>query len=319
MIGLSEVVAAARRIGTHIHRTPLVYSRSLSLLSGNEIYLKCENLQKTGSFKIRGALNAVLQLTTAEQHRGVVTGSSGNHGQALAYAARQAKVRAVVVMPENVSAAKRGACQSYGGETVLYGLTAEARLAHAEHLVQSEGLVLVHPYDDARVIAGQGTLGLEVLAEYPEVNYLVAPVGGGGLLSGVALATKESSPKVQVIGVEPLVSPRLSYSWQEGQASELLGEAWQPSVADGLRSRRPGKLPYALTKRYVDKLVTVGEGEIVAAMKLILERTKLLAEPSGAVAVAAVLQPPLQGLGKKMVCVVSGGNIELAALARLLG
>jgi len=319
MIGLDKVLAAMRRLGGHIHRTPLLYSRSLSAESGNEVYLKCENLQKTGSFKIRGALNAVLQLSKDEQARGVVTGSSGNHGQALAYAARLANVRAVVVMPENVSAAKRAACQGYGGKTVLHGLTAEARLAYAENLKQTEGLCLVHPYDDERIIAGQGTISLEIIEDLPDVDCIVAPVGGGGLLSGVALAAKEMKKPLSVVGVEPRVSPRLCYSWQEGRVSELSDEAWQPSVADGLRSRRPGKLTFEITWRYVDDLLSVGEEEIVQAMKLILERTKLLAEPSGAVSVAAALAPPLFGQGKKVVCVVSGGNIELAQLARLLG
>jgi len=319
MIGLDKVLAAMRRLQGHIHRTPLVYSRSLSLASGNEVYLKCENLQKTGSFKIRGALNAVLQLSKEEQVRGVVTGSSGNHGQALAYAASLAKVRAVVVMPENVSAAKRAACQGYGGEIVLHGLTAEARLAYAENLRQKEGLCLVHPYDDERIIAGQGTISLEIIEDFPEVDCIVAPVGGGGLLSGVALAAKEMKKTLSVVGVEPQVSPRLCYSWQVGRVSELSDEAWQPSVADGLRSRRPGKLPFEVTQRYVDELLSVGEAEIVQTMQLILERTKLLVEPSGAVAVAALLAPPILGQGKKVVGVLSGGNIELAQLARLIG
>lgn len=318
MIGLKEVRAAAERISGHIHHTPLIYSRSLSQMSGNEVYLKCENLQKTGSFKIRGALNAVLQLTAEERTRGVVTGSSGNHGQALAYAARLAGARAVVVLPENVSQAKRAACTAYGSETVLCGLTAEERLAHAAQLARTAGLTMVHSFDDEQVIAGQGTASLEILADLPEVDYIAAPVGGGGLLAGLSLAAKTSSPAVKVIGVEPLCSPRLRYSRQQGMVSELTGAAWRPSVADGLRSKRPGVFTFSITQRYVDDLVTVGEDDIVAALRLLLERTKLLAEPSGAVSVAGALQAPLAGLGKKVVCLVSGGNMELAQLARLL-
>lgn len=318
MIGQKEVQAARARIVEHIHHTPLIYSRSLSEMSGNEVYLKCENLQKTGSFKIRGALNAVLQLNAEERGRGVVTGSSGNHGQALAYAARLAGVRAVVVLPENVSNAKREACLAYGSEIVFCGKTAEARLAHAQHLAMTQGLTMVHSFDNEHVIAGQGTAALEILADLPAVDYIVAPVGGGGLLSGLAVAAKTSGLAVKVIGVEPAVSPRLRYSWQQGQVSELAEDAWQPSVADGLRARRPGIFTFSLAQEYVDELVTVDEDEIVAALRLLLERTKLLAEPSGAVSVAFALQAALAGRGKKVVCLVSGGNMELAQLARLL-
>jgi len=318
MVGYREVQEARARIGEHIHHTPLLYSRSLSEMSGNEVYLKCENLQKTGSFKIRGALNAVLQLSPEERGRGVVTGSSGNHGQALAYAARLAGARSVVVLPENVSKAKREACLAYGSEIVFCGLTAEARLAQAQLLAHTQGLTMVHSFDNEDVIAGQGTAALEILADLPAVDYIVAPVGGGGLLSGLAVAAKTSGLAVKVIGVEPSVSPRLRYSWQQGKVSELTEDAWQPSVADGLRARRPGVFTFSLTQQYVDQLVTVGEAEIVSALRLILERTKLLAEPSGAVSVAFALGSALAGRGKKVVCVVSGGNMELTQLAQLL-
>ncbi len=314
---LRDVQEASVRISGKIHHTPLLYSTTLSKLSGNDIYLKCENLQKTGSFKARGALNAVALLTPNERAQGVVTGSSGNHGQALAYAAREFGVRAVVVMPEDASLAKRQACEAYGGTILLCGTTAEARLAKAAELVANEGYVLVHPFDDPGIIAGQGTLSLEVVADLPDVDCIVAPVGGGGLLGGVSLAMKESNPRVRVIGVEPSVGARLRHSWQLGTVTELGDDAWSPSVADGLRARRPGKLPYALSRAYVDDLVTVTESEIAAALRLILERVKLVVEPSGAVSVAAALAGQLGCSGKKVVCVLSGGNVELAKLVTL--
>lgn len=314
MLTLADVKAAQARLSGKIHHTPLLYSSTLSRLSGNEIYLKCENLQKTGSFKARGALNAVALLSPKEQAQGVVTGSSGNHGQALAYAAAQFGVKAVVVMPEDVTLAKREACEGYGGTVLLCGITAEARLAKAADLVAKEGYTLVHPFDDPHIIAGQGTLSLEVLADLPDIDCIVAPVGGGGLLGGVSLSMKESRPRVQVIGVEPAVSARLRHSWDAGAVTELGDDAWAPSIADGLRARRPGKLPYALSKAFVDNLLTVTESEIASALRLILERVKLVVEPSGAVSVAAALNGKLGFSGKKVVCVLSGGNVELGHL-----
>lgn len=318
MIDLRYTIEARDRLLGKIHRTPVVRSATLSKLSGNELFLKCENLQKTGSFKIRGAYNAVSLLNPEQKARGVVTGSSGNHGQALAYAAGLLGVRAVIVMPEDVSPAKKAACEGYGGETLLCGITSEARLAKANELVETEGLTMVHPFDDPHIIAGQGTISLEVLEDLPDVDYILAPVGGGGLLSGIALAMKESNPRVKVIGVEPAVGPRLQKSWDIGQVTELTDHQWQPSVADGLRTRRPGKLPYEITRRYVDDLVTVTDREIVAALRIILERTKMVVEPSGAVSVAAVLSGNLPAEGKKVACVLSGGNVELGQLAKLI-
>lgn len=318
VINLKDSLAARDRLYGSIHRTPLVRSATLSTLCGNEVFLKCENLQKTGSFKIRGALNAVTLLTQEQKARGVVTGSSGNHGQALAFAAGLLGVRSVVVMPQDVSPAKKAACEAYGGETLLCGVTAEERLARAKELAETEGLTMVPPFDDLNIIAGQGTISLEVLEDLPEVDYILAPVGGGGLLSGIAMAMKESNPRTRVVGVEPAVSARLQNSWNKGQNAELAQHEWQPSVADGLRSRRPGTLPFEVTRRYVDDLVTVSEQEIVAALRLILERTKMVVEPSGAVSVAAVLAGRLTVESKKVTCVLSGGNVELGQLARLL-
>lgn len=317
MVMLSDSLHARERITGATHYTPLMYSKTLSEMSGNEVYLKCENFQKTGSFKIRGAYNAVSLLSDEQKAKGVVTGSSGNHGQALAYAASLQGVRCVVVMPEDASLAKIAACKGYGGEVMLHGVTSEARLEKAQELVESEGLTMVHPFDNPHVIAGQGTISLEIMEQLPEVEYILAPIGGGGLLSGVAMAAKEVCPSLIVLGVEPAVGPRLRYSWDKGAVSEL--EQWSPSVADGLRTRRPGKLPFEITRKYVDDLIQVEEQEIIDATKLVMERAKLVVEPSGAVTVAAVLARKLGVQGKRVVCIVSGGNVELSKLAKIIG
>ncbi|KAF0196267.1 MAG: threonine dehydratase [Bacillota bacterium] len=317
MVMLKDSLQARERIRGVTHYTPLMYSKTLSEMSGNEVYLKCENFQKTGSFKIRGAYNAVSHLSDEQKARGVVTGSSGNHGQALAYAASLQGVRCVVVMPEDASLAKIAACKGYGGEVLLHGVTSEARLDRAQELVENEGLIMVHPFDNPHIIAGQGTISLEIMEQLPGVEYILAPVGGGGLLSGVAMAAKEVCPSLKVLGVEPAVGPRLRYSWDRGTVSEL--ERWSPSVADGLRARRPGKLPFEVTRKYVDDLIQVEEQEIIDATKLIMERVKLVVEPSGAVTAAAVLARKLGAQGQNVVCVVSGGNVELAKLAKIIG
>jgi threonine dehydratase len=316
MVTIQDARKARELIGGITHVTPLLYSKTLSEMTGNQIYLKCENMQKTGSFKIRGAYNAVSNLTPEEKKRGVVTGSSGNHGQALAYAAGLQGVRAVIVMPEDASQAKIDACKTYGGEVMLHGITSEARLDKAAELVENEGLTLVHPFDNPYVIAGQATISLEIIEQLPDVDYILAQIGGGGLLSGVSLGAKETKPQVTVLGVEPAVGARMRYSWDKGEVAELT--EWQPSVADGMRTKRPGKLPFEITRRYVDDLLQVSEEEIVTATKLILERVKILAEPSGATAVAAMLANKAGISGKKVVCVVSGGNVGLARLGKLL-
>ncbi|MDP3058240.1 MAG: threonine/serine dehydratase [bacterium] len=315
-MSLQNVYEAKKAIAHVAHKTPLVHSKTLSKIAGNEIYLKCENLQKTGSFKIRGAYNAVSKLSCEEKQRGVVTGSSGNHGQALAYAASLQGVRSVIVMPEDASRAKIAACQGYGGEVILCGLTSEDRLHKALELVRCEGLTMVHPYDNYDVIAGQGTIGIEIMEDLPDVDVVVAQIGGGGLISGISIAVKALQPKVIVVGVEPAVGARMRYSWERGEPSELL--EWKPSIADGVRTKKPGKLTYAITRELVDLLVTVEEEQIVNATKLILERTKMLSETSGAVAVAATLAESFMFKNKKVVCIISGGNIELSALAALL-
>ena len=316
MIDLKRIKEAEQRLSSIVHKTPLMTCRSISQMGEGEIWLKCENLQKTGSFKVRGAYNCASQLTPEQRAKGLVTGSSGNHGTAVAFAARELGCRAVIVMPVDASPAKVRACEAYGGTVIHCGYTTTERLAKAEELVAA-GMTLVHPYDDPDVVAGQGTVGLEILQQLSEVDLIYVTVGGGGLLAGVATAIKESGSKAKVIGVEPALSPRLRLAWEKGEPTEL--EHWQPSVADGIRSKKSGKIGYEQSIKYVDDLITVGEAEICEATRLVKERSKLWCEPSSAITVAAYLGNPHLVAGKKVVCLLSGGNIEISTLAAIIG
>lgn len=316
MVNISRIKEAEQRLASIVHKTPLMSCQSISDMGAGQIWLKCENMQKTGSFKVRGAYNCAAQLTEQQRQAGLVTGSSGNHGTAVAYAAKMLGCKAVIVMPEDASPAKVRACQAYGGTVIHCGFTTTERLAKANELV-AEGMTLVHPYDDPEVVAGQGTVGLEILQQLPEVDLVFVPVGGGGLLAGVATAIKESGCKAKVIGVEPALSPRLRLAWNLGEPTEI--ENWQPSIADGIRSKKSGKIGFTQSKKYVDDLVTVDEEEIRNATRLVIERAKIWCEPSAAVTVAAYLGNPQLVSGKKVVCLLSGGNIEISTLAAIIG
>lgn len=307
---------AEERLRGVIHTTPLLTNQSISRLADAQVWLKCENMQKTGSFKVRGAYNCAAQLNSQQLAAGVVTGSSGNHGTAVAYAAMKLGSRAVIVMQEDASPAKVHACEAYGGKVLFYGYTTTERLAKANELA-AEGMTLIHPYDDPAVVAGQGTIGLELMQQLPDADFIFVPVGGGGLLGGVATAIKESGSKAKVIGVEPALSPRLRLAWDMGKPTELSN--WQPSVADGIRSKKSGQLGYELSLRYVDDLVTVEEAEIIQATRLIVERAKIWCEPSAAASLAAVLYHKTETAGKKVICLLSGGNIEITTLAGIIG
>jgi threonine dehydratase len=311
---LDDVRQARATLRGALVPTPLQTSATFSARVGREVLLKPECLQKAGSFKIRGAYTKISSLAPAERARGVITYSSGNHAQGVAYAARMVGVRAVIVMPENAIPAKVAATRGYGAEVVFAGLDSEARKKKAEELVREHGYTMVPPFDDFHVIAGQGTVALEILDERPDVATIVAPVGGGGLCAGVALAAKEAKPGLRVIGVEPEVCPDARDSLRSGQ---ICTAASIDTLADGLRVRRIGERNFALLRRYVDEIVTVTEDEIKQAVVLLAERAKLVVEPSGAVTLAAVLAGRVPGDGP--VCaILSGGNIDRALLARLL-
>ncbi len=316
MIQLKQILEAEERISQVVHQTPMMRCSSISTLGTGELYMKCENFQKTGSFKVRGAYNCAAQLSEIQKKAGLVTGSSGNHGTAVAYAAKALGCKAVIVMPEDASPAKVRACQAYGGTVIHYGFTTTDRLNKANELV-AEGMTLVHPYDDPHVVAGQGTIGLEILRQLPDVEVVFVPVGGGGLLGGVATAMKESGSKAKIIGVEPELSPRLRLAWNRGEPTEL--EQWTPSIADGIRSKKSGRIGYDQSKKYVDDLVTVSEEQIRRATMLVVERAKIWCEPSAAVTVAAYLANQEMVAGKKVVSLLSGGNIEISTMAAILG
>ena len=283
---------------------------SLDALAGAKLYFKCENLQKTGSFKIRGATNAILQLSAAEAARGVVTPSSGNHAAAVARAAAARGIAAHIVMPKNAPAVKCRAVEGYGGVITFCEPTFEAREAASRRLVEETGGVLVHPYNDRRVIAGQGTAALELLEDVPELDVLLVPVSGGGLLSGNAIAATSVRPSVRVVGCEPANADDAYRSLKSGHIEK---NASADTIADGLRAQLCD-LTFGILRERVDEIVRVSEQEIVEAMRLVWERMKLVIEPSAAVAVAPAVGRGIRGEGKRVGVLLSGGNVDLSAL-----
>jgi threonine dehydratase len=307
---------ARARIEGSIHRTPLLRSRFLSDRVGVPVHLKCENLQKTGAFKVRGALHRLIRLTPEERARGVITVSAGNHAQAVAWAGSVAGVRTVVVMPAHASPAKVQASRGYGAEVVLHG-NAKAAFAKAFELAEERNLRFVHPFDDEEVVAGHGSCGLEILEDLPDAGTIVVPVGGGGLISGIAAAVATVRSDVAVWGVEPEGADAMRRSLEAGEAVHL---DKVDTLADGLAAPMAGVLNQALVAAHAQGVVTVSDAEIVAAMRLLLERTKLLAEPAGAAGLAALLEGRIRLPGDApVVVVVSGGNVDLGLLGRLLG
>ncbi len=307
---LTTIRAVHERIRPYIHRTPVMTSRSLDELAGARLFFKCENLQKTGSFKIRGAMNTVLSLNEAEARRGVVTHSSGNHAAALAYAARLRGIPAYVVMPSNAPLVKRQAVEAFGGKITLCEPNLAAREAAAEKIIQQTGAVLVHPYNDERIIAGQATAALELLEQVPELEAVIAPVSGGGLLSGTAIAVKSLRPQAEVIGAEPAGADDAFRSLAAGR----IVPAENPrTIADGLRASLC-PLTFQILRERVGRIVLVSEQEIVQAMRLLWERLKLVVEPSGAVSAAPLLHRTLVLKGHHVGVILSGGNVDLARL-----
>jgi len=315
LTSLLDIDAAASRIRPSIVRTPLI---DVSTRAGRCLRLKCENLQVAGAFKIRGAFNFINQLPDELRARGIVTYSSGNHGQAVAYAARELGVPAVVVMPETAPAIKVDGVRTYGSELIFEGTTSIQRKAQAEKIASARGLTIVPPFDHIDIIAGQGTVGSEVLADAPAVDTVYVPVGGGGLIAGVAAAIKQSRPTARVVGVEPVGAAKMAASRKVGRPVTLDSVT---SIADGLLPVRPGDLTFAHVQAFVDELVTVDDTAIVRAVDWLLHQAKLVVEPSGAATVAAVLFGDsgcaLSDSGET-VAIISGGNIALADLVGLL-
>ncbi|MBZ5535641.1 MAG: pyridoxal-phosphate dependent enzyme [Acidobacteriia bacterium] len=307
--GLETIREALERIRPHIHRTPVMTSRTMNEMAGAQVFFKCENLQKGGAFKARGAINAVLSLDETDAAKGVVTHSSGNHGAALSMAARIRGIKAYIVVPSNAPAPKVGAIRNYGGEITFCKPTLEARESTTDELVARTGAVLIHPYNNYRVIAGQGTCALEFIEQVEEgLDLLLAPVGGGGLISGTALAMKGLSPETWIIGCEPKGADD---AFQSKQAGKIILQAHPQTVADGLRSSL-GDKTFPIIQKLVDDIVTVSEDEIIEAMRHIWERMKIIVEPSGAVAVAAAIFKKAAGFADKRIGIIlSGGNVDL--------
>lgn len=302
--------AAHRRIAPHIHRTPVLTSASLDEIAGSQLFFKCENLQKTGSFKIRGATNAIFSLTEEEALHGVVAPSSGNHAAAMALAARWRGVPAYIVMPSNSSVAKMRAVESYGGKITLCEPNMASRESTCAEVMRKTGAHLVHPYDDARVIAGQGTAALELLEEVSDLDVVITPASGGGLLSGTAIAAKGMRPGIRLVGGEPRNADDAYRSLASGK---IQAAAQSETMADGLRATL-SPLTFSILQSLVDEISLVSEEEIVAAMLLLWERTKLVVEPSGAVAAAPALNRRIRAEGKKIGIILSGGNLDLRKL-----
>jgi threonine dehydratase len=315
MITLENVNAALERIRQSIYLSPCTLSDTFSQLTGNSIYLKLENLQRTGAFKERGALNKLLTLTPEERARGVIAASAGNHAQGLAYHAGRRGIRAQICMPLTTPLIKVSATKAYGAEVVLYGTNYDEACEEAVRRGEQQHMTFIHPFDDDAVIAGQGTLGLELLQQHPEIEAVVVPIGGGGLIGGVGCAIKETNPKVQVVGVQTSRLPSMKVAVAEGKPVTLAPAA---TIADGIAVRRAGDRTLPLVQKYVDEIVTVNEEEIANAVLLLLEREKMLAEGAGAAAIAAVINHKIKMSGKKVAVLVCGGNMDVTLLSRII-
>jgi threonine dehydratase len=311
----AEIEAARRRLKGAIYETPCAYSQTLSELSGVRCFVKLENLQMTGSFKERGAANLLLQLDHAERARGVAAASAGNHGLAVAFHAARLGIGAVIVMPEWAPLIKVTSARRYGAEVILAGANYDEAYGRAREIATERGLIFVHPFDDARVVAGQGTLGLELLEQRPDVDAVVVPVGGGGLIGGVALAIKAVRPEVRVIGVQPDALPSMRRAL-EARARVTLTPA--STIADGIAVRQVGELTLALASRCVDEVVTATEEELANAILLLLEIEKTVVEGAGAAPLAALLNRKLGLGGRNVVLVLSGGNIDVTMISRII-
>src|SRR5690242_1048551 len=315
MIQLSDIHSALSRIRADIRVSPCTHSETFSGITRNQIFLKLDNLQRTGAFKERGALNKLLTLTSDERPRGVIAASAGNHAQGVAYHAGRLGVRAQIVMPLTTPLIKVSATKSYGAEIVLHGANYDEAYEEAVRRGNGEGLTFIHPFDDEVVIAGQGTMGLEIIQQVPDVDAVVAPIGGGGLISGVACAVKESNPRVRVIGVQPSRLPSMKVAVAEARSVTLSPAV---TIADGIAVRRAGEKTLPLVQKYVDDIVTVDEEEIANAILLLLEREKTLAEGAGAAAIAALINHKTSLSGNKVAVLVCGGNIDVSLLSRIM-
>ncbi len=312
---LGRIRDAAEAISPYVRRTPVVYSHSLSEAAGTDVLLKLESLQRTGSFKIRGAIRKVLSLSPDERAAGLVAASAGNHAQGVALAARQCGAKATIVMPVRTPIVKVMRTREYGATVILEGESYDEAHSRADEIARERGLTFVHPFDDPAVVEGQGTVGLEIVEDVPDVDVIVVPAGGGGLVSGIALAAKGAKPSVRVVGVQASGAAALAEAFHRSEPVRLDDPR---TIADGIRVGATGRLTLDLARRYVDEFVTVDDDEIVDAVVQSIEKNKIVAEPAGVAAVAAVMVGRLAIAGKRVCAVVSGGNVDLNLVARII-
>lgn len=314
-ISLREIQDARALVKNVAYKTGLVHNTTLSEMSGNTVYLKMENLQKTGSFKIRGAYNKIAHLSPEEKQKGVIASSAGNHAQGVALSATLYGIKSTIVMPKHAPLSKVSATKSYGAEVVLHGNIYDEAYAKAKEIQAETGATFIHPFNDPYVIAGQGTIGLEIMEDLYDADAIVVPIGGGGLISGISIAVKNINPKTKIIGVQTKNVPSMAESITKNKITTVEGA---PTIADGIAVKTPGDLTFSIIQKYVDEIVTVDEDEIANAILLLLERAKVVSEGAGAVPVAAILNRLNSLKSKKIVAVVSGGNIDVNILARVI-
>ncbi len=310
MLTKQDFIDCQRRIGPHIHNTPVLHSRLMNELLGADVYFKCDNFQRMGAFKIRGATNAVLQLSQEQQNRGIVTHSSGNFAQAVALAGKSLGIKSYIVMPSNAPAVKKSAVIDYGGQVIDCEPTIQARETTAQQVMDETGATFLHPYDQREVIEGQGTAAVEFLHEHPDLQCLLCPIGGGGLISGCALAAKHFATNCEVFGSEP---QEVDDAFRSVKAGQIVTNQTTDTIADGLKTNL-GELTFPVIRDQVKEIHCVTESQIAQSMKLTWERMKIVIEPSAAVPIAAVLANPKTFKGKKIGIVISGGNVDLANL-----
>ncbi len=315
MVTLSNIEQAYRTLKPTVHKTPLLSSRTFNQQTDNEVYFKAENFQRVGAFKFRGAYNKIASLTEEEKKHGVIAHSSGNHGQGVALASKLFGIKAVVVMPHNSVASKVEATRGYGAEVIFCGTSTDDRERTTQELIDKYNYTLIHPYNDEKLIAGQGTVALEIFSDLKDLDYLFVPIGGGGLISGCAIAAKNLSPHTKVIGVE---TEGANDCFQSFRTKTLVKLQSANTIADGMRTLSVGSLNFEIILKYVDDVITISDDDIYPMMKFFLERMKVLVEPTGAVAPAAVMKNVLELKGKKICAVISGGNVDPALLKQLL-
>ncbi len=315
MITFEDIEAARERIRDTVYLSPCAYSETISRMTGNTVFFKLENLQMTGSFKERGALNRLLVLSKVEAKRGVIAASAGNHGMALAFHSRRLGIPSTIVMPVLAPLIKVTSVRRYGGHTRLYGSDYDEAFDEAHRLSSQEGLIFIHPFNDPWVVSGQGTLGLELYEQAPELDAVIVPVGGGGLIAGIALALKRLKPRIRVIGVQAEQVPAMRAALDKGKVVHLPPSA---TIADGIAIRAVGEIPLELVQKHVDEIVTVNEGEIANAVMILLEIEKTVAEGAAAVPLAALVNRKIALNGKRVALIVSGGNIDLNLISRII-